>query len=325
MLLVKHPVLCNYYLTYRCNASCDFCDIWEKPSPFVTIESFKENLADLKKLKVKVIDFTGGEPLLHKGLGEMLSLAKKEQMITTVTTNGLLYPKRAKELSGKVDMLHFSLDSASAEVHDKLRGVKCFDRVMESIAIAKSLGERPDILFTVHNENIHEIEPIYQEICVPNDLVLIINPIFEYNTVDNHGGLDDLDLSVLKMWGKKKNVFLNEAFLALRKDGGNHVLNPICKAGTSTVVITPENKLAVPCYHLSEKEFEIKGSLYELFHTEEVSNLRKSQGLLPACEGCTVNCYMQPSFTVNFNKYWLKSVGSNLKYNFIKGTWKNLI
>ena len=28
-----------------------------------------------------------------------------------------------------------------------------------------------------------------------------------------------------------------------------------------TVVITPENKLAVPCYHLSEKEFDIKGDL----------------------------------------------------------------
>ncbi|TAE90870.1 MAG: radical SAM protein, partial [Bacteroidetes bacterium] len=35
MRLIKHPVLCNYYVTYRCNATCHFCDIWEKPSPFI--------------------------------------------------------------------------------------------------------------------------------------------------------------------------------------------------------------------------------------------------------------------------------------------------
>ncbi|MCU0353574.1 MAG: radical SAM protein, partial [Cytophagales bacterium] len=66
MLLVRHPVLCNYYLTYRCNATCGFCDIWERPSPYATPENVLKNLTDLKRLGVKVIDFTGGEPLLHR-------------------------------------------------------------------------------------------------------------------------------------------------------------------------------------------------------------------------------------------------------------------
>ena len=105
MLLINHPVLCNYYLTYRCNATCDFCDIWEKPSQYVELEKYKRNLIELKKLKVKVIDFTGGEPLLHRGLGQMLTLAKEAGFITTVTTNCLLYPKRAKELQGKIDIM----------------------------------------------------------------------------------------------------------------------------------------------------------------------------------------------------------------------------
>ena len=325
MLLLNHPVLCNYYVTYRCNASCDFCDIWEKPSPYVSLENYKKNLSDLKTLKVKVIDFTGGEPLLHRELGEMLALAKLEKMLTTVTTNCLLYPKRAKELQGKVDMLHFSLDSASAEIHNKLRGVDCFDHVMESIEVAKSLGERPDILFTVHEENIDEIEAIYQEVCVPNDLVLILNPIFDYNGIENHGGLAGNHFEELRKWGRKKNVFLNEAFLALRENGGNHISNPVCKAASSTIVITPENKLAVPCYHLSEKEFEIEDDLYGVYISSDVQKLRAKEGKLTGCEGCTINCYMQPSFTVNMNSYWWKSLRSNLKYNMIKGVWKGLL
>ena len=82
-------------------------------------------------------------------IDQFFALAKQMSFITTLTTNALLYPKYAEKLMGKVDMLHFSLDSADAEKHDKMRGVSCFDSVLESIRIAKSLGERPDILFTV--------------------------------------------------------------------------------------------------------------------------------------------------------------------------------
>ena len=101
MRLIRRPVLCNYYVTYRCNAKCGFCDIWERPSPYVTIETVRQNLADLRRLGVKVIDFTGGEPLLHRQIDKLLSLAKSLGFITTLTTNGLLYPKYAEKLRRK--------------------------------------------------------------------------------------------------------------------------------------------------------------------------------------------------------------------------------
>ena len=325
MQLINHPVLCNYYLTYRCNAKCDFCDIWEKPSPYVDLTVFKQNLKELKKLKVKVIDFTGGEPLLHRGLGEMLSLAKKSGFITTVTTNCLLYPKRAEELKGKIDMLHFSMDSPYAEKHNKLRGVDCFNHVIESIKVAKKIGERPDILFTVHEENIDEIEAIYEEYCLPNKFVLILNPIFSYNEISKHGGLKSSDFAVLRKWGKKKMVFLNEAFLKLREDGGNQINKPVCKASSSTVVITPDNKLSLPCYHLSGSELELEGGLEKVYYSSEAKKIREKEGRLDACQGCEVNCYMQPSFSVNVNKYWWLSLRSTLKYNWLKGTWRKFI
>ncbi len=323
MRLVSNPVLCNYYLTYRCNATCGFCDIWERPSPYVTLESAKNNIRDLKALGVKVIDFTGGEPLLHRQLDLLLHEAKNQGLITTVTTNGLLYPKYANRLSGLIDMLHFSLDSPIAEEHDRSRGVKCFDKVMESIEVAKQLGERPDILFTVFEHNIHQIPQLLKDICLPNGLVLILNPVFEYNQVGSQ--LSDAALKELTKWGKQKNVYLNDAFVQLRIDGGNHVDNPICKAASTTLVISPEDKLVLPCYHLGLKEFPIKGQLKTLYQSEEVQKLVALEGKLPACEGCAINCYMQPSFAVEMNKYWWKALPSTLKYNWIKGTWKQLL
>ncbi|MBU1820433.1 MAG: radical SAM protein [Bacteroidetes bacterium] len=323
MRLVSDPVLCNYYLTYRCNATCGFCDIWERPSPYVTLEHVRNNMRDLKALGVKVVDFTGGEPLLHRQLDQILREAKSVGMITTVTTNALLYPKYGEGLRGLVDMLHFSLDSPIREEHDQSRGVKCFDKVMESIALARSLGERPDILFTVFESNIHQIRQVWEEVCLPNDLVLILNPVFEYNAVGSQ--LSPQALREITRWGKQKNVYLNDAFVQLRLDGGNHVSDPICKAASTTLVISPENKLVLPCYHLGLKEFPIEDNLYALYRSAEVQQLVALEGRLPACEGCAINCYMQPSFAVEMNKYWWKALPSTLKYNRMKGTWKQML
>ncbi|WP_109832897.1 radical SAM protein [Reichenbachiella versicolor] len=325
MRLIKHPILCNYYVTYRCNAKCSFCDIWEKPSPYVTLDQVTENLKSLKQLGVKVIDFTGGEPLLHKQIDEFASLAKRMGFITTITTNGLLYPKFAERLKGNVDMLHFSLDTADAAKHDKMRGVSCFNHVMKSIEIAKSLNERPDILFTVFEENIEDIKAVYKEICIPNDLILILNPSFEYNQVKTGEGLSQHSLSILKEWGREKNVYINNAFLELRKDGGNQVKSPVCKAASTTIVISPENELILPCYHLGEKSFPIGGELEKVYHSKEAQRLISLEGKLPECQGCTINCYMQPTFSTHVNKYFWKAIPSTFKYNRIKGTWKNLL
>lgn len=321
--LVHHPVLCNYYVTYRCNAKCSFCDIWEKPSPYVTLENAAQNLKDLKRLGVNVIDFTGGEPLLHRELPALLGMAKQLGFITTVTTNTLLYPKYAEKLKGLIDMLHFSLDSPVAEEHNESRGVQIFDKFLESIDIAKQLGERPDIIFTVFESNMHQIEAVYSQLSLPNDLMLILNPVFEYNVVGSE--LPEEKLRTLSEWGRKKMVYLNEGFIKLRKDGGNHITSPVCNAASTTIVISPENKLMLPCYHLGLEELPINNDLYELWNSSRVQHLVALEGRHPQCEGCTVNCYMQPSFATELSAYWLSALPSTLKYNWVKGTWKEMV
>lgn len=325
MRLIPHPVLCNYYVTYRCNARCGFCDIWERPSPYITLEQAQQNFRDLRKLGVRVIDFTGGEPLLHRQIDELLHLAKQQGFITTLTTNTLLYPKWAERLKGLVDMLHFSLDSPRREEHNASRGVDCFGFVQESIRQATALGERPDILFTVMEENVEQIEEVYESFCKPNRLVLILNPVFDYNAVETGGGLSPDSLLELRKWGRKKGIYLNEGFIGLRLDGGNQVNKPVCKAGSTTVVISPEDKLVLPCYHLGLKELSIEGNLYHLYRSEEVQKLVKQEGRMPACQGCVINCYMQPTFATHTSRYFWQALPSSLKYNFIKGTWKQLL
>lgn len=312
MKLFSHPVLCNYYVTYRCNAKCGFCDIWERPSPYVTRDNVRENLMALKRLKVRVIDFTGGEPLLHRELPDFLAMAKDLGFITTVTTNALLYPKYAARYQGLVDMLHFSLDSADADRHNASRGVDCFDHLVESIGIAQSLGERPDILFTVTDENAHEIADVYTRFHLAHGMLVILNPMFEYGDVGETVAASTL--AELRRWSRRPGIYLNEAFLKLRENGGNRIDDPICRAASSTVVISPENKLILPCYHLGIEEIPIDGRLEEIVRGPRVAEHIRMEGRHEKCAGCVINCYMEPSMAVDTRKYFLTSARSTFKY-----------
>jgi MoaA/NifB/PqqE/SkfB family radical SAM enzyme len=196
-------------------------------TPYATLDDFKSNIEQLSGLGVKFIDLTGGEPLLHKQIDMMAEYAKKFGMQTSITTNALLYPKFADNLAGKVDLLHFSLDSPDEEEHNRIRKVNCYNHVFKSIRIAKSLGEFPDILFTVTNETYLKL-PRMHEIANKLDLVLIVNPVFSYF---GNPGLSNEAIDFIEEYSDGKvDIYLNKGFLKLRKDGGNDIGNPSCKA-----------------------------------------------------------------------------------------------
>ena len=311
------PVLCNYYVTYRCNAKCGFCDIWEQPSPMISLEDAERNLDDLERMGVRIIDFTGGEPLLHTEIGTLLEMAKERGFLTTITSNGLLYPKRAEELAGKVDLLHFSIDSSDREAHNASRGVDCFDKLMESIEVALELGENPDLLFTVTNENVDQLEKIYEQIARPNKLVLIINPLFQYNDLGE--GLAEEVMAQTKAFSRKPYTYLNPSFLTLRRQGGNDPDDPVCKAVSTCVVISPFNELVLPCYHYGLDRLDIDGRLYDLWQSDTVAWHREMEGRHDVCEGCTINCYFEPSFAVSpENRYFWQSLPSKMGYTWTK-------
>lgn len=311
------PILCNYYVTYRCNAKCGFCDIWEQPSPMISLEDAERNLQDLKRLGVRIIDFTGGEPLLHTGLADLLRLAKDLGFITTLTSNGLLYPKRAPDLAGLVDMLHFSIDSPRAEEHNASRGVACFDKLMESIQVAIELGERPDLLFTVTNENVHHLDEIYETLSLPNRLILIINPLFEYNALGSDLG-DDV-MATMERFAGRPYTYLNNAFLSLRRQGGNDPSDPVCRAVSTCVVISPFDELVLPCYHYGLERLPIQGRLYDLWQSDTVARHRAMEGRHSVCRNCTINCYFEPSFAISpGSRYFWESLPSKMRYTWTK-------
>jgi len=312
-------LLCNYYITYRCNAYCSFCHFGIRgkyeDSPFAFREDFEKNVSELAEMGVKFIDITGGEPLLHKDIHHLADFAHNLKMQTSITTNTLLYPKFAEKLAGKINLLHFSLDSPDEEEHNSVRGVNCYSSVFKSIEIAKSLGEYPDILFTI-TEDTYKKLPRMHKIAQKYGLVLLVNPVFSYF---GNPGLSNQALDYIeKNTDRKINIYLKKGFIRLRRDGGNKKNNPLCRAVSRVIVISPQNEIILPCYHFMSSSIRISRSIREIMNTPEYIYYKKKEGRFDFCEGCTVNCYFEPSFAFPVNTYSFASLPSKIKYSYNK-------
>ncbi len=308
------PILCNYYLTYRCNGKCRFCEIWRRPEwqgvPDARLTDVLYNLKVLRQVGIKFVDFTGGEPLLYPELPEALHFARARGFLTSITTNCQLYPERASEIKGLVNFLHFSLDALNPSLHNQLRGGDFFDAVMTSVELAHRLGERPDILFTVTPKNYQEL-PALAAFCQQQRFMLIVNPVFGYR------GLADLPVAYLDFLDQYRHhpfVYINRAFHQFRRAGGNQRQQPRCRAVSTTIVISPENKILLPCFHHAVRQLPIQQDLNFLLRSADYQQFRAQEGQFEFCQHCTINCYLEPSFTQKIDRYWWLNLRSKIKY-----------
>lgn len=312
---MRKPLLLHYYITNRCNSKCVFCSIWkEMPKADAASEHVLRNLRDGRMAGCKFVDFTGGEPLLHKDLPLFLSEAKKLGYITSVTTNCLLFEEQASRLAGLIDLLHFSLDGDTPKMHNSLHGSNSYDSVVKSIPAALSNRLVPDILFTYSDENIDSFSGVY-DMARFHRLMVILDPVF------NTDGKDTVSQETHKKaltYSRLPGVYLNKAHILLRKQGGNSVEKPVCRAVTSTIVIMPDNRMALPCYHHKMSSIEIGESLRRCLGNNLRKNVEQNQGRYPFCAGCHINCYLDPSYMYKKDAFFINSAISKLYYIFKK-------
>ncbi len=309
----KKPVLLHYYITNRCNARCRFCNIWsEHPKKDAYVRDVLENLVTARKAGCRFVDFTGGEPLLHPDLPVFLAAAKKLGFITSVTTNCILFPDRATELQGKIDLLHFSIDGASAELHNEIRGCTSFNHVIESIPLALQNALVPDLLYTYTDYNIQDAKCIYA-IARKHRLMLILDPVFDTSGRDTTTAKTHRKALQL---GRKSGVYLNKAHLTLRDNGGNHIRSPLCKAVTSTIVVSPDNHRLLPCFH--HQIIRVPLSSGSSMPAKEIATARKMEGTYSFCEGCHINCYFDPSYNYMLNRLFFQSLTEKFSYIIMK-------
>ncbi|MDR1607664.1 MAG: radical SAM protein [Deltaproteobacteria bacterium] len=161
----KKPVIA-WNITRACNLSCIHCYASATAEPAEDELNRQETLAlvqDLADFGVPVILFSGGEPLFHPNIFELVELAVKNGTRAVLSTNGLLLTdKRAQRLREiGLSYVGISLDGLE-DRHDHMRGrVGAFKLAMKAIDTAKRAKLKVGLRLTITKSNQEDIGQIF--------------------------------------------------------------------------------------------------------------------------------------------------------------------
>ena len=129
LVSTRHPILVHLIVTRRCNLACVYCNEYDHVSEPVPLGALFHRIERLASLGTSIITISGGEPLLHPGLDEIISHIRRHGMIATVITNGyLLTEQRIKRLnSARLDYLQVSIDNVKPD-EGSMKSLKVLDQ-----------------------------------------------------------------------------------------------------------------------------------------------------------------------------------------------------
>ncbi|GLY71426.1 mycofactocin radical SAM maturase [Amycolatopsis taiwanensis] len=165
MKLVEHfkhglnsPICLTWELTYACNLSCVHClssSGRRDPRELSTAEC-KAVIDELERMQVFYVNIGGGEPTVRPDFWELVEYAVSHHVGVKFSTNGVkITPERARRLASTdyVDV-QISLDGATADVNDAVRGPGSYDtamRAMRNLADAGFRGFKLSVVMTRQN------------------------------------------------------------------------------------------------------------------------------------------------------------------------------
>jgi len=199
-------------LTDRCNLRCSYC----MPEEGLDWMPESKGLSDTElvrligiavgRLGIEQVRFTGGEPLLRRGLESIVAAvaAMSPRPDISLTTNGVGLSRRAAALAASgVDRLNISLDTLRSDRFREITRRDRLDDVLAGLAAAKDAGLLPVKINTVLMRGVND-----DEAC---DLLgfAVING-FELRFIEQ------MPLDAQHGWDRREMVEANEILASLR-------------------------------------------------------------------------------------------------------------
>ncbi len=176
--MTNAPVLC--YLTNRCNLTCTHC--YQEAGPTVAVDrdisaqrwaevfaGYGAFLATLDGLPGK-ITLSGGETMVRRDFFQILEAAARHDALVEVFTNGTLIRDEAiaERLAEHADIVQVSLDGASPDVNDAIRGRGTHRKILRALKLLAPTDLHLRIAVTVMPCNAQDVSdnliPVVEEI-----------------------------------------------------------------------------------------------------------------------------------------------------------------
>ncbi len=143
------PICLTWELTYACNLECAHClsSSGRRDPRELTTEQCEAVIDELQRMQVFYVNIGGGEPTIRPDFWHLLEYAVDHQVGVKFSTNGVrISPERARFLAGPacggyVDV-QISLDGATAEVNDFVRGPGSYEMALTALENLQDAGFR---------------------------------------------------------------------------------------------------------------------------------------------------------------------------------------
>ena len=287
------PLKVHWDIEYKCNSRCKTCQRWNGPYPndqLTTVEGL-DLIDELADLGVMTLSFSGNEPLLRDDIYQLIAYAHIRKIRTSLNTNGLLLNEKNidKLIRSHLDMIYFSIDGHTPELHDRIRGVPGgFQKILDAKELfGKKKGAPILMVNTVANHlNIPYLDKIVEFIKNENFDGILIQPAHNIKTffeqIDETTVIPD-DVPILT----EKLKFILKSygnFIPLQKkyfkEFETFYTNPgklyryRCSAGYITLDIRQNGEIT-PCpLGFASGGYYKKGNLRKLWYSNKMNSIR---------------------------------------------------
>jgi radical SAM protein with 4Fe4S-binding SPASM domain len=300
---LNSPMRVLYDITYACNLRCTHCftDSGKQHNDELNPDEKIDLVRQIKDLGVNRISIAGGEPLICNDTEMLLHELKCNDIIASITTNGLLLERKRIEALSQYSIrnLTLSIDGATEEVHDAIRGHGAFKKLLQIIELVSTYYKGNwSLKVTLTSSNVHQIVD-FIELALQYDC-----PSIKFNTIRETGRAKinrDLILTPFQ-YGKTINQIQNLSDSKKYQIRIAPPLNPFmlqdyhfvkelgfgCNAGRESIYIDPTGNVK-PCTQFDDSWIcgNIREkSLFEIWHNSEVlQKIRKLNGN-SSCSKC---------------------------------------
>src|SRR6202790_4716429 len=135
LISTRHPLLVHIIPTRRCNLACTYCNEFDDFSKPVDTAEMIRRIDRLGELGTSVVTISGGEPLLHPDLDQIIARMRKNGILSGMITNGyLLTAERIERLNrAGLEYLQISIDNAMPD-EVSMKSLKVLEQKLKLVA-----------------------------------------------------------------------------------------------------------------------------------------------------------------------------------------------
>ena len=254
------PVNVTWEVTYACNLACIHClsDAGSQQENELTTGECFQVIDALSAMKVFQFNIGGGEPFMRPDFLDLMDYAHEKKMVTCISTNGTLIDDYiARRLDNRLVYIQVSLDGASVESNDAIRGKGSFNRVINALECLRKRDIEVSVNCVLTRKSFPELDRLVGLAAEFGAKLRVsrFRPSGRGKDSWSQLNIDNTQMVAFSDWlGRHLGVSTGDSFFSISTQERRSLGLNMCGACKLTCCISPEGNV-YPCAFLQDKKF----------------------------------------------------------------------